>query len=251
MLSRRMSGLLSSLRHKKYRKLHGLFLAEGIKIVDELLRSSFAVHSVFAVEQWIEANRHKVPTTTDIISISEQELHKISQLHTPQQVVAMVRIPDIAPDYATMTDDFILALDELQDSGNLGTILRTADWFGIKWVVCSHGCVDLYNPKTVQATMGSIARVKVCYLDLKGFLSNLHNKIPVYGAVLDGSSISTVAFSTPGILVIGNEAHGLSPGIKPFISQPVSISAYPAVSLASTRPESLNASVAAAIALYE
>lgn len=251
MLSKRMLGLLTSLRHKKHRKSQGLFLAEGIKIVDELLRSSFIVNSLFAVESWIKANSHKVPPTTEIVSISEQELHKISLLQTPQQVVALARIPQLTPGREVMDNDFILALDELQDCGNLGTIIRTADWFGIKRIVCSQGCVDLYNPKTVQATMGSIVRVSVFYVNLEGFLSRLAGKIPVYGAVLDGKPISDVSFSTPGVIVIGSEAHGISPNIKPFISQPVSIAAYPPVAQAATRPESLNASVAAAITLYE
>ncbi len=183
MLSKKDSKFITSLKISKYRTINQKFIAEGPKLVTEFLHSSFHIEKIFAVPEWIKVNQKSISKGTDIIEVSEDELHRISGLKTPNQVVAVIRIPSSGenklPDF---TSGLTLMLDEIKDPGNMGTIIRTADWFGIQQIICSENAVDIYNPKVVQSTMGSLTRVEVYYTDLGKLLESLPHQIKVYGA---------------------------------------------------------------------
>ena len=234
------------LAQKKFREETGLFIVEGTKSVLDLLHSELAVTAVFAMPQWLEEHADELSGVA-CESVSESELERISCLTTPQQVLAVAVRP--AP---TLDDlDFgrnLLMLDGIRDPGNLGTMVRTADWFGIRQVVCSPDCVELTNPKVVQATMGSFARVKVVYTDLPALLSSGKVRGEVCGAFMDGVPLKEVPFSAGDVLVIGSEGSGISPEVSARVTRRVSI---PAGVHSGERAESLNASIAAAIVLYE
>jgi TrmH family RNA methyltransferase len=169
---------------------------------------------------------------------------------TPNAVIAVVRIPTVSFVLSEVLPGLSLMLDGIQDPGNLGTIIRIADWFGIRHIICSHACADLYNPKVIQASMGSLMRVKVAYTALTEFLASLPDGFPVYGAVLDGENIMNEKLQSPGILVIGNESKGISPQILSSISRKIKIPAF-GDEEPGGKAESLNASVAAALICYE
>ena len=237
MLSRNEVKYIQSLYHKKTRDEEGLFIAEGIKLTNELLHTDFIIKKIYAVKEWIEVNAR----IHNVIEVSEAELERISNFETPQQVLAIVvqkrttRVPDL-------TNKITLVLDGIQDPGNLGTIIRTADWFGIKYIIASNDTADVYNPKVVQSTMGSIARVNIFYTDIDAFLSN--NKIAVYGAMLDGQNIAAITKPSECLLVIGNESKGIRSNILHFIQHKISIAGKGVA-------ESLNAAVATGIILYK
>jgi TrmH family RNA methyltransferase len=249
MLSRSQSKLIASLRLGKFRTEEGLFVVEGVKMVGELLASSFEIRTIFATEAWI-AGKHLPPDRylVDIEEISETELEKISVLNTPNQVLAVAVIKACkTPDFSG--DEWVLALDQIRDPGNMGTIIRTADWFGINRIVASTGTVDLWNPKVVQASMGSIFRMPVHYVELADYLQKAGQFTLVYGAFMDGSPIGTVRLNNQGIMVIGNESHGITPQIEALVTKKITIpSAIPGDD---GRAESLNASLATAILCYE
>ena len=249
MLSKNQIKFIRSLHQSKFREQHGLFLAEGPKVVEELLHSPFRISMVLALESWLNANPLKNNPEIELIAVSEKELERISALVTPNEVLAVVRMPEFTENEPLPEKELILVLDGMRDPGNLGTIVRTADWFGIPRVICSEDCVGIYNPKTVQATMGSIARVKVTYTDLEGLFSQLPAGIPVYGAMLDGEDMYNNELSARGYLLIGSESHGISSHLHPYITNPVSIPAYRKGQRSG--PESLNASIAAAILCAE
>lgn len=234
MLSKNEVKYIQSLYHKKQRQQEGLFIAEGPKLLTELLASNFTIETIYATEQWQANNTAKHPA---IITITAQELERISNLQTPNQVVAIVKqqAQTTAPDFS---NGLTLALDGIQDPGNLGTIIRIADWFGITQIICSNDTVELYNPKVIQSTMGSFLRTKLWYQDLESTLTTANT--PVFGALLEGKSIYEVTKPTAGILVIGSEGNGISNAVLPFISNPVTI---PRIGGA----ESLNAAVATGI----
>lgn len=234
MLSKNEVKYIQSLYHKKQRQQEGLFIAEGPKLITELLASDFTIKTIYATEQFLVNNSVKHPAVT---TITEQELARISNLQTPNQVLAVVQqpLPNTAPDFSS---GLCLALDGIQDPGNLGTIIRIADWFGIKQIICSLDTVELYNPKVIQSTMGSFLRTKLWYQDLATTLTNAN--VPVFGALLDGQSIYQTTKPTAGILVIGSEGNGISSQVLPHISHPVTI---PRIGGA----ESLNAAVATGI----
>jgi RNA methyltransferase, TrmH family len=249
MLSRNQIKLINSLRLSKYRLEEGLFIAEGIKLVDELLRSNFKIHSIYALPEWIAAghipqNRYLV----EINQITQLELEKISTLGTPNQVLALAKIPvsGLLPD---ISGEWIMMLDQLRDPGNLGTIIRTADWFGIDRIIVSLNSVDVWNPKVVQASMGSVFRIPVYSTDLETFLSENNRKVPVYGTFLKGELLTDIKFKQEGIVVIGNESNGITDRIMPYITSRITIPA--ATTGYGGRAESLNASVAAAVLCYE
>ncbi|KAF0194499.1 MAG: rRNA methylase [Bacteroidetes bacterium] len=249
MLSRNQLKLINSLRLQKFRHEEGLFVAEGVKLVDELLRSSFPVTRIFATIEWIRAGH--IPQDrylVEINEISQAELEKISSLTTPNQVLALAKLPVIAP-LPDISGEWVLLLDQLRDPGNLGTIIRTADWFGFNRIIAAHGSVDVWNPKVVQASMGSVFRVPVHYSDIAAYLKTISGKIPVYGTLLEGESLMDTRFGKNGVVVIGNESHGISEQIKPYITTKITIPA--SFSGPSGRAESLNASIAAAIICYE
>ena len=249
MLSRSQSKLIASLRIGKYRSEEGLFVVEGVKMVGELLASNFEIKTVFATQAWI-AGKHLPPDRylVDIEEINEAELKKISVLTTPNQVLAVAYVKTYRnPGF--LAGEWVLALDQIRDPGNMGTIIRTADWFGISRIVASIGTVDLWNPKVVQSSMGSIFRMPVHYVDLATYLEEAQKLAPVYGAFMEGNPIGDKLHGKQGVLVIGSESHGISPEIEFLITQKVTIPS--AISDDKGRAESLNASLATAILCYE
>jgi TrmH family RNA methyltransferase len=234
MLSKNEVKYIQSLYHKKQRQQEGLFIAEGPKLVNELLTSDFSIKNIYATEQWQANNAAK---QVEIITITEQELARISNLQSPNQVLAIVE-QQVANTAANFSNGLSLVLDGIQDPGNLGTIIRISDWFGITQIICSLDTVELYNPKVIQSTMGSFLRTKLWYQDLATTLTTA--QVPVFGALLAGKSIYQIQKPTAGILVIGSEGDGISNDLLPFISHPVTI---PRIGGA----ESLNAAVATGI----
>lgn len=233
MLSKNELKYIQSLCQKKQRQEERLFLVEGAKLVEELLQTGLNVRKIYALPVWAEKHSH-LPQLTEI---TEEELEKISNLQTPNQVLALVEQPAPAAE-PVLANQLTLVLDTIQDPGNLGTIIRIADWFGIYQVVASMDTVELYNPKVIQSTMGSYARVQVCYRPLADFLSAA--TVPVYGALLNGQNMYEVAPLKEGILLIGNESKGIQADLLSFVSHPITI---PRLGGA----ESLNAAVAAGI----
>ncbi|AYL93930.1 TrmH family RNA methyltransferase [Mucilaginibacter celer] len=242
MLSKSQISLLKSLQHKKFRKEHGLFLVEGHKSVIEFVNTAYQVDTIYHTPA-IAPKMLNLSRKINFQEISLADLEKISSLKTPQEVIGLVKMP-IWPalNYNTLKNRFSLVLDGVQDPGNMGTIIRTADWFGIADVICSEDTVDVYNPKVVQATMGSLARVNVHYTDLAATLPQI--KLPVFGAMLDGENMYTTNFGNEGLLAMGNEGNGLRPDVQALISKKVTI---PRVGHA----ESLNVAIATAILCSE
>lgn len=237
MVSKNQIKLITSLQQKKYRKQHELFFAEGIKVIQELLNSNFELYHLFSVEAIFDTLPQNKVTL-----ISEAELKKISALTTPNTCLALFRIPEEKP---VVESGLILALDDIRDPGNLGTILRLSDWFGISQVVCSNETVDIYNPKVVQATMGSITRVNVVYTDLEAFLEK--TELPVFGTFMDGVNLYEQKLPENGIIVMGNEANGISVAIEKHTTERISIPRFGDLQ----RTESLNVATATAIILSE
>lgn len=244
MLTKKRISEISKLHLKKYREELRQSIVEGTKSVLDLLNSDFLVHEVLGTEKWYSSHAIHQLDKSKFTIVTSKEMERISCLHTPQEVMAIVSFP-----IYTLTDipdqSPLLVLDDIRDPGNLGTIIRTAEWFGFKYIICSANCVELTNPKTLQATMGSFCRVKLIYTDLVKFFQNTQRPRRVIGTFLEGKSISEIDFHTDDILVIGNESMGISESISSFINLKVHI---PAVS--DSRAESLNASVATAILLY-
>ncbi len=210
--------LINSLKQKKFRKKYDLFVVEGIKMVQELLQSEYEVQRLFATSaSWNDEYE-------EAIQISEKELNSISFLKEPNQVLALVKIPSLIPEIESKDGEVTLFLDDIQDPGNLGTIIRIADWFGISQVICSSNCVDLYNPKVIQASMGSFLRVRTCYVESVEWIKNWkkHNELPVYGAVLDGKNVYGEKLNG-GLIIVGNESQGISDQVKLLIDVPLTI----------------------------
>ena len=238
MLSKNEIKYIQSLTGKKERSQSGCFLAEGTKIIAEFVKEAPAlIQQIFATAAWINIHKAALPTSIRLTEIKELELEKISQLQTPQQALAVVSIPPTHFE-GIPKNTWCLLLNDLQDPGNLGTIIRTADWFGIKNIFCTPETVDAYNPKVVQATMGSLLRTQLYYTPADALLSNF--KGPVYGASLAGENVLKTTALSPGILVIGNEGSGIRDAVKPFINKHLSIPG-------AGHAESLNAGVAAGI----
>jgi TrmH family RNA methyltransferase len=240
MLSKQTIKDIQTLGQKKFRQQEGLFIAEGPKLVKELLETDASMlKEVFALKEWIIDNE-KIAAKTIVTEITETELERISQLTTPHKVLAIVR--QFEEEIEIITKGKItLALDAIQDPGNLGTIIRTADWFGIGQIVCSNDSAEVYNPKVVQATMGSIARVKVIYRDLQEWLAE-QKDIIIYATTLEGEDISTVKKIKEGIIIFGNEAKGISADISELATVKLTIPRK-------GKAESLNAAVAAGVVL--
>lgn len=225
------------------------FIAEGNKLVQELFTSNMLTETIFATEDWIIENRLVLKNEFEVVCVNENELKKISSLKTPNKVLAIVKIPQVQYEIPDFSSSLILMLDHISDPGNMGTIIRTADWFGIKTIICSENCVDIYNSKVVQATMGSIFRLNIHYTNLEEVFQNLKNPIPVYGMLLNGNNLYETNLESNGIIVVGNESQGISTHLKNYIKSKISIPGY-SVNAAS-QPESLNASIATAIVLAE
>jgi len=246
MLSKSAIRLVRSLDSRKGRRQEGLFVAEGPRLVSELL-GYFHCHHLFATAEWLSAEAARVerfPYT----EVSPAELSRISLLQSPQQVVALFRIPeDYQPSPATITG-LHLALDGVQDPGNLGTIIRVADWFGIEHIWCSTTTADVWNPKVVQATMGGLSRVHLHYVDLPAFLKSLPNDFPVFGTFLDGQPLWEEPLSAQGMIVMGNEGNGVTAEVDALCSRRLLIPNYPSER---TTTESLNVAMATGIVLAE
>ena len=237
MVSKSQIKLITGLAQKKNRSKHGLFIVEGIKGIQEILNSNFELDSLFTTQQIFNAPFAKTN------QITEGDLKKISSLTTPQTAVAVFRIPE---QKQPAISGFSLALDGIRDPGNLGTIIRLCDWFGIANLFCSPDTVDCYNPKVVQATMGSITRVNIVYNPLDEIIKTAGNR-PVLGAFMDGENVYTSKLSAEGILVMGNEANGISAEIERLVTKKISIPPFGN----STTTESLNVATATAILLSE
>lgn len=234
-LSKNHLKLITSLSQKKYRHKYKLFIVEGIKVVQEFLNSSYELEILFSTES-------SFSYLDSFIEVSEQELKKISSLKTPNKVIALFKIP---VQKNTSSSGLIVALDAINDPGNLGTIIRLCDWFGIDQLLCSKETVDCYNTKVVQSSMGSLTRVAISYIDLKEYLTSV--SIPVFIADMDGDNIYEMKPPTSAVLVMGNEANGISNSIKQIVSTKISIPRYGNSQLT----ESLNVATATAILLSE
>ena len=251
MLSRNQVKHIRSLKQKKFREIHHQFLAEGSKLVSELLESSFKVINIYALTDWLKHNESQVLSKeVTFLEVSGEEMERISALSSPSPALAIAEIP-IMPTPPTVINDLVLILDDIKDPGNLGTIIRIADWFGIESVICSGNTVDLYNPKVIQATMGSILRVRVTYANLSDFLSSLDPTIKVYGSFPKGENVYSIKLESKGIIIIGSESSGISPEIISNVTDKISIPSFAKASGVRDHAESLNASIAAAIICSE
>jgi RNA methyltransferase, TrmH family len=238
---------IRSLSVKKFRRQSGLFCVEGEKMVSELILSGWGIEMIYATEEW-KGIRGNNAVNLNIKVISGKELERISTLTTPNKVLALAKVPLYDIKTIDAGSRLILALDNIQDPGNLGTIIRTADWFGVHEIVCSNDCADVFNPKVIQATMGSFARVKILYIDLYGFLDQLPDHTPLLAATLDGKNIYKANLPDKGILVVGNESKGISSKILQKVSHKISIPMH-WNRQDETRPESLNVAIATGIIL--
>ena len=246
MLSKNDIKNIKSLEHKKFRTEKGLFIAEGHKTVLELT-GKFSCTLLAATQDWLDCHRN-IPAER-IESVTTDELKRASLLQSPQDVLAVFRIPKSEIKMSdTAQNNLVLALDDVQDPGNLGTIIRLADWFGIKDVFCSKGTADIYNPKAVQATMGALARVRVHYTDLKQSIKELPESVPVYGTFLDGEIIYDTKLSANGVIIMGNEGNGITPEIKQSVTHKLYIPNWPKGAPTS---ESLNVAIATAVVCSE
>ena len=240
MLSKSKIKYIQTLGQKKFRNEEGLFIAEGPKIVKDLLQEKMVtIKAIYALKEWIDDNK-KLVGVAELIEIEEADLEKISQLKTPNKVIAVVQQFDTTTKIIT-SNKITLALDGLQDPGNLGTIIRIADWFGVEQIVCSNDSADIYNSKVVQSTMGSIARVKVFYTDLEQWLREQEG-ISIYATTLEGKAINSVGKIKEGIIVFGNESKGISLAVMNIATDKITIPKK-------GKAESLNAGVAAGIIL--
>ena len=255
-ISKNQIKFIRQLEQKKFRRREGLFVAEGTKVVGDLL-AHYQPHSLFATPDWLASNsvpellRSAVPEPVEgqdgpiVTEVSPEELSRISFQQHPQQVLALFPIP--SHPFTLSPLHLSLALDGIQDPGNLGTIIRIADWFGIQTIFCSEDTVDAWNPKVVQATMGSIARVNIIYTSLVELIDTLPDDYPVYGTLLDGDNIYTQPLTPHGLIVMGNEGNGISPEIRQKVNRRLLIPSYRNDDTA----ESLNVAIATAITCAE
>jgi TrmH family RNA methyltransferase len=237
MVSKNQIKLISSLHQKKHRQTHQLFIAEGIKGIQELLDAHFELEHLYTTQTDFETVASNLKTL-----VTDTDLKKMSALASPNTCLAVFKMPEVK---AINSSGLIVALDDIRDPGNLGTILRLCDWFGIQQLVCSKETVDVYNPKVVQATMGSIARVNVTYVDLNDFITK--SKLAVFGTFMDGENIYTTNLPQEGIIVMGNEANGISSDLEKIIKNRLTIPRFGTLQ----KTESLNVATATAIALSE
>lgn len=246
MLSKAKIKLIHSLALKKFRNEEDAFVAEGNKLIADIL-PLFTCELLIAQPEWLAAQ--KSVKAKEVIEVTEEEMRKVSLQKSPQQVLGVFKRPQASLEQVNPTTELVLALDGVQDPGNLGTIVRLADWFGISHIVCSRDTADLFAPKTVQATMGALARVRVHYTDLATYLEVQQAKgVPLYGTFLDGEDLYTKPLRPNGILIMGNEGNGIRPEIAQRINERLYIPNYPAGRATS---ESLNVAIATAIVCAE
>lgn len=237
MVSKNQIKFISGLQQKKQRLIHKMFVAEGIKVVQELLDADFELHQLYTTE-----DDFKSVSDSKKLIVSSEDLKKISALTTASSCLAVFKIPEQRELYQS---GLIVALDAIRDPGNLGTIIRLCDWFGIQQLICSNETVDVYNPKVVQATMGSISRVNVSYINLEDFIST--TSLPVFGTFMNGENIYSTTLPQEGIIVMGNEANGISKEVENSIQHRLTIPRFGTLQ----KTESLNVATATAIILSE
>ena len=238
MITTNQKKFVNSLKQKKYRSQHNCFVVEGEKMVEELLQSDFKVEAIYATESWLN-NNHSVSAEL----VSNKDLSIISSFKTPNEVLAVVRKSNQTLD-KEYNNELTIALDNIQDPGNLGTIVRTADWFGVNNIICSENSVDIHNPKVLQATMGAFFRVKVTYTNLQEFFTE-NNTLNVIGALLDGDNVYQEQLEDKGtVLLMGNESKGISSELIPYVNKRITIPRF-------GESESLNVGVATAILCSE
>ena len=244
MLSKNKIKYIRSLELKKNRKEEGVFVAEGPKLVGDLI-GHFKCRLLVATSSWLDMNSHV--KADEIIEASYDELTRASLQKNPQDVLAVFEQPDSAYDLNEVKKSLSLALDDVQDPGNLGTIIRIADWFGIEHIFCSHGTADVYNPKTIQATMGALSRVRIHYCQLSSLITSLGD-MPVYGTFLDGNDMYQETLSEYGLIVMGNEGNGISKEVGEMVNKRLYIPNYP---VGRETSESLNVAVATSVICAE
>jgi RNA methyltransferase, TrmH family len=241
--------LIRSLEFKKFRTEHNLFLAEGNKLVAELVASDIEMVLLYGTPDFLSGIITPFQKSTEIVETSRDEIKKASLLKNPQEALALCRIPGHNINLADPARDWVLGLDNLQDPGNLGTIVRLADWFGIIDIVCSNGSADIFNPKAVQATMGSICRVRVHYTELPEFSRECNGKgLFTGGTFMDGENLFNAAFPENGLVIMGNEGHGIGSEVEQVINRRLSI---PFRAAGPSRAESLNVAAATALVCAE
>jgi len=236
-ISKNQLKTITGLSQKKYRQKHQLFIAEGVKVIHEFLNSSFELDTIFALDDFKTSISEKY-----IVRISEKDLLKISNLKSPNKVLGLFRIPEEKP---IINEGLIVVLDAINDPGNLGTIIRLCDWFGVQQLICSKDTVDCYNQKVVQASMGSLTRISIKYTDLENYLRE--TKLPTFIADMEGANIYQSNLPKEAILIMGNEANGVSEKIKMVVENKISIPRFGDIQ----KTESLNVATATAILLSE
>ncbi len=249
MLSKNKIKFIQSLSRKKIREQEKLFLVEGNKMVIEAIEAGMQIELLCGTADFLHENRIATDATTEVIEVSPEEMQKASLLQSPQKALAVIRMPEQQFNFSTLTNEFSLALDCIQDPGNLGTIIRLADWFGIKTILCSLNTVDCFNPKVIQASMGAIYRVQIQYIELGNTLKVASAQgIKIFGTFLEGKNIYQHKLAPTGILVMGNEGNGISEEVEQVITEKIHIPAFPPDSPTS---ESLNVATATAICCAE
>lgn len=245
MLTTNTIKFIKSLQQKKFRKESGLFVAEGHRLVSDLIHSSITIDAVYHTQEWEDAG----DINSNYHLVSAKEMARISGLTTPSSVLGLFKIPSNEVSLERLSEELTLVLDDIQDPGNLGTIIRLADWFGIKSVICSHGTADAFSPKVIQATMGAIARINLSYFDIVDLTSRAKNQgMDVFGTFLDGDNIYTSKLQLKGLVVMGNEGNGISPEVAKHITKRITIPSFVAKGVTS---ESLNVAMATAIVCSE
>jgi RNA methyltransferase, TrmH family len=244
MISKTKIKLIKSLSQKKFRDETGLFIAEGSKLVLDLA-PAFQCSILAATNEWLTEHKFKAD---EIIELMPDEFNKISNQKSPQGVTAVFRKPNYDYNLQELSQKLSLALDDVQDPGNLGTIIRIADWFGISDIFCSEHSADAFNPKTVQASMGALARVKIHVVNLAEFIKSYQSQMPIYGTFMNGENIYNKTLTSNGIIVMGNEGNGISPEIENLIIEKILIPNFP---IGQVTSESLNVSVATALVCGE
>lgn len=240
MISKRESKFIKSLQIKKYRKEHKAFLVEGSKNLIEVFESDYQIQQVFCTEFFYQKYQSYFSSNLTYTLVSQDELEKTGSYASNNAGIAIVSMKE-EKDFEVVSNEWVLVLDDVNDPGNLGTIIRIADWYGIKKIVCSQNTADIYNPKVISSSMGSFTRTHLIYTDLITFF-NHHQNIPIYGAFLEGDSVHKTTFPTTAFLVMGNEANGISNEVEKLVTKKISIPAYGGA-------ESLNVAIATAIIL--
>ncbi|MCG8580771.1 MAG: RNA methyltransferase [Bacteroidales bacterium] len=249
MLSKNKQKFILSLNRKKIREQNELFVAEGHKLVIDLLGTNCQTSTIVGTNEWLNTNKALIPGNCEVIEAERAEIKKVSTLKSPPDVIGLFKQNKVTLNIDQLSNELCIFLDEVQDPGNLGTIVRLADWFGIKTIICSTNCADIYNPKTIQSTMGAISRVNVHYFEASYFLDAYSQlDLPIYGTFLDGNNLYEKTLSSKGLIIMGNEGKGISKEVEQYVSQRLYIPPFPANEPSS---ESLNVSVATAITCAE